>query len=322
MNGHAAFIQTVRRCAVILSLCTAGPSVLGLEVNVTRTNWVERWITNLIEVHMPLNRFVNEYQTNWVTQFHTNVIEVYTTNRVTRTLTNHFLVDALQTNFVTAYQTNWKTLDLTNWQTAVVMKTNWLARRLTNEILVEAFQTNLVTAYQTNLKTLDLTNWQTAIVMTTNWVTQVITNVVQVDLPNSSIAPAAAPPVEAAEQKEVPTEAAPSSPAAITTGAVVLEAARTSRPPNNGQVEVQLKIRANGDPASLPQVQQWRVEREDRAILCFGQDQEFKRELPAGRYKVEVKLRQDGDGALLTVRGTLVVTPGEAVIRQNLTAKK
>jgi len=83
-----------------------------------------------------------------------------------------------------------------------------------------------------------------------------------------------------------------------------------------------LKVRGKGDSASPPQVQQWRVEREDRAILCFGQDQEFKRELPAGKYKVEVKVRQDEDGALLTVKGTLVVSSREAVIQQNLTAKR
>jgi hypothetical protein len=105
-------------------------------------------------------------------------------------------------------------------------------------------------------------------------------------------------------------------------GPIVLEAARTAKPPKNGQVEVQLKVRVNGDPALDLQVQKWRVEREDRAILCFGQDQEFKRELPAGKYKVEVKIRQDEKGDSLTVRGTLVLTPGEAVIQQNLTAKR
>ncbi len=278
MNGHAPLVRTARTLAVTLSLCTAGSSALGTQANVIRTNLVERWITNLIEIRMPLNRFVNEYQTNWVTQYHTNVINVYATNQLTRTVTNQVLMDAFQTNFVTAYQTNWKTLDLTNWQTAIVMKTNW--------------------------------------------VTQMVTNEVQIDLPSPAAAPATTADPEAAEQKDDGTVTPSSPPAAVLSGPIVLEAARTAKPPKNGQVEVQLKVRVNGDPALDLQVQKWRVEREDRAILCFGQDQEFKRELPAGKYKVEVKIRQDEKGELLTVRGTLVLTRGEAVIQQNLTAKK
>jgi hypothetical protein len=248
-----------------------------LEANVTRTNWVERWITNFIEVRMPLNRFVNEYHTNWITQFRTNVIEVYATNRLTRTLTNHLVVDAFQTNLVTAYQTNWKTLGLTNWQTALVMKTNW--------------------------------------------VTQLVTNVVQIDLPSPSVVTEAAAPREAAGQREGRMKAPSPQPGATSAGPVVLEAARTARPPNNDQIEVQLRVSGNGDPAATLQVQQWRIEREDGAILCFGQDQEFKRELPAGRYTVEVKVRRHEDDPLLIARGTLVLTSREAVIQQKLTAK-
>ena len=277
MNGHAGFVRTVRTLAVALSLCTAGASASGIEVNAARTNWVERWITNLIEVRMPLNRFVNEYHTNWVTQFHTNVVNRYATNEVTRAVTNLFLVEAFRTNFVTAYQTNWKTLDLTNWQTAIVMKTNW--------------------------------------------VTQAVTNVVQIDLPPPGAAPGTKVPKDVAEKQQGAEETFASPRAAVSAGPVVLEAARTAKPPNNGHVEVQLKVRGNGTPAPLLQVQRWRVEREDRAVLCFGQEQEFKRELPAGRYKVEVKVQQNQDQNLLTVKGVLVVTPYEAVIQQSLAAK-
>ena len=289
-----------------------------MEATVTRTNWVERWITNLIEIRMPLNRFVNEYQTNWVTQFNTNVINLYTTNRVTQTLTNHYVVHAFRTNLVMAYQTNWETLDLTNWQTAIVMKTNWLARRLTNVFLVDAFRTNLVTAYQTNWKTLVLTNWQAAIVMKTNWMTQRVTNVVQLDFQS----PPAAAPTEAAPQKETRTGTSSLAPVAPTTCAFILEVARSTRSPAKDQVEVQLKVRGNGNPTPSLQVRQWRVEREDRAILCFGQDQEFKRDLPPGRYKVEVKLRRDDGGSPFTVQGVLLVSSHEVLIQQNLAANK
>jgi hypothetical protein len=320
MNGHAALVRQGRALAVFLCLCTVGLPAPAVEVNVTSTNWVERWITNLIEVRMPVNRFVNDYHTNCVTQFHTNVIDLYTTNHLTRTVTNRFLMDAFETNLVTAYHTNWKTLDLTNWETVIVMKTNWLARTLTNQFLVDTIQTNFVTAYQTNWKTLDLTNWQTAIVIKTNWVTQVLTNMVQMDVPAPSAASAANTPTEPAEPKQARAEASPSS--AITASGIILEAARTARPPNKDLVEVQLRAKGSGDSASQLQVNQWRVEREDREILCFGQDQEFKRELPAGRYKVEVKVRLDPDGAPLSVRGSLVVTTREAVIQQNLAAKR
>jgi hypothetical protein len=278
MSSHAVFLRNARAVVFVLSLCAVGPSALSNEATITRTNWVERWITNLIEIRMPLNRFINEYHTNWVTELKTNVINVYATNRVARTLTNHFLVDAFRTNFVTAYQTNWKTLHMTNWQAAIVMQTNW--------------------------------------------VTEMVTNVVQIDLPSPPAPAAAASRTEAAPQKETTTETSASLPPVTTTCPVVLEAGRTARAPNKGQVEVQLKVRGNGAPSALLQVQQWRVEREDRAILCFGQDQEFRRELPVGRYKVEVKVRQDEDGAVLSVRGALIVSPREVLIEQNLAAKK
>jgi hypothetical protein len=322
MTSHAAFVRSVRVFTVALGLCTLGPAASALEETVVRTNLVDRWITNVIEVRMPLNRFVDEYHTNWVTECRTNVINLYTTNLLTRTLTNHFQVDAFRTNFVTAYQTNWQTLDLTNWQTAIVMETNWLSRTLTNQVAVDLFQTNLVTAYQTNWRTLELTNWQMAIVMRTNWVTQVVTNVVQVDAPAPSVAPAAVSAGETGAPMEAKSEPPAAQSAGTWSGPVILEAARTVRPPNNGQVEVQLSVRAGAGSGASFQVQQWRVEREDRAILCFGQEQEFKRELPVGRYKVEVKVRQDGDGAVLASRGTLVVAPTEATVEPTLAAKK
>jgi hypothetical protein len=320
MTGSFTIIRTAWAAIVGLILCVAGESARGAEVNTTRTNWMERWITNNIEVRMPLNRFVDEYHTNWVTELHTNVVQVFTTNRLTRTFTNFLQVDAFQTNLVTAYQTNLQRLDLTNWQTAIVMTTNQLTRTVTNHFEVDAFRTNIVTAYQTNWKTLDLTNWQTVIVMMTNWVTQPVTNVVEISMPGSAVTAAVMAPKPLAEQKEAEV-GAPSSPLiGALAGSVVLEAARTSRPPNGNQVEVQLTVRGSSE-AAPPVVQQWRVERDDRTILCFGQDQQFKRELPAGTYKVEAKFRRGETGPVLTERGTLLLTPREAVLQQKLTAK-
>jgi hypothetical protein len=318
MRSHATSAQTVGPLIAVLSLCACRPSGFASETALTRTNWVERWITNVIEVRMPLNRFVNEHHTNWVTEFRTNVVNVYETNRLTRTLTNRFSVDVFRTNFVTAYQTNWKTLDLTNWQTAIVMKTNAVDLMLTNQVRVDTFRTNFVTAYQTNWKTLDLTNWRTAILMKTNWVTQTMTNVVQTDVSRASVAPA--PVLSSDAPRETRTATALSVPSAARTCPIALEVIRAARPSNTAQVEVHLKIRGTSARDSLLRVQQWRVEREDRAILCFGQEQEFKRDLPAGRYKIEVKIPQDEDGSLLTARGTLVVSGREVLIERNLAA--
>jgi hypothetical protein len=250
---------------------------------ITRTNWVERTITNLIEVRMPKNVFVNEYRTNWVEQVNVNVVDVYKTNRLTRTVTNTVVVDAVRTNFVAAYQTNF------------------------------------VVACQTNWKTLALTNWQTVIVMRTNWINQPITNVVQLDLPPIHEVSAPKPVVEL---KETRLDTPSSPPAAAAAEGLVLEAARTARPSANNQAEVQLKVRAVDDTEPPVQVQKWRVEREDGAILSFGQDQEFKRELPVGKYKVEAKVRREAAGPLLLVRGLLTVTASEAAIQPNLVVKK
>src|SRR2546423_221304 len=66
---------------------------LGAEHAVTHTNWVENTVTNLIEMRMSRNRFINEYRTNWVEHVTTNVSDVYRTNQLTRNFTNRFIVD-------------------------------------------------------------------------------------------------------------------------------------------------------------------------------------------------------------------------------------
>ena len=102
----------------------------------------------------------------------------------------------------------------------------------------------------------------------------------------------------------------------------MFEAARTARPGSSGQAEVQLKVKWANDAATTPQVQQWRVESEDGAILCFGQGQEFKRELPPGKYKLTVKVQRVLNGPLLTALGTLTVTTREATVQQKTVASR
>ena len=213
------------------------------------------------------------------------------------------VVQATRTNVVVAYQTNWHT------------------RTLTNQVAVTVLQTNLVDQYHTNLSTLSLTNWESVVLFKTNWITQPVTNVVQIDVPARPTVPVAAPR-EVTEPNEARAEAAPTAPAPTWTGPLAIEAARTARPPANNLVEVQLKVRWTGDTTAPLQVQNWRVEREDGAILLFGQEQEFKRQLPVGKYKVEARLKGDGDSPPLAARGTLLVTAREATIQQKLLVKK
>jgi hypothetical protein len=277
MNGNASFVGLGRILAASLTLSASALSLTGTEVTITRTNWADRCITNVIEVRMPVNRFVNEYRTNWVTQLQTNVVDVFLTNWVMRKLTNQVEVAATWTNHVTAYQTNWSTLNLTNWQTVVLLKTNWL--------------------------------------------TQAVTNLVQIDLPSRPIVAAAAPN-EVLEPKDHPLQTTMPALAAVWAGPLAIEADRTARPPTNDLVEVQMKVRYTDNTAAPPQVQQWRVEREDGAILLFGQDQEFKRDLPLGNYKVEARMKVEGDNPPLSVRSTLSVTTRETVVQPRLLVRK
>jgi len=97
-----------------------------------RTNWVERWITNQVQVTVPANRFVTEFHTNTIIKTETNYVHLFTTNIVTRTETKQVLVDQFRTNIVLAYQTNYKTFHATNFTTVLVLKTNWVQQTVTN----------------------------------------------------------------------------------------------------------------------------------------------------------------------------------------------
>jgi len=264
---------------VALTWWASTASFRGAEVNVTRTNLVDRWITNFIEVRMPANHFVNEYHTNWITQMRTNILDVYATNLVYRTFTNRIVVEVFQTNNISDYHTNSQTINLTNWQSVVVFKTNWTVKPVTSVIEVA---------------------------MTSN-------------------APAAAAHAAVAE-KPAPVPEAVESPApaatSLTVDGLLIEASRAARPAANGQFEVTLKARNAAEPAAPLQIQQWRVERDDGAVLCFGQDREFKHELPVGRYKLEIKIQHDAESSLLITRAILAITPREALLQQRLTARR
>ena len=58
------------------------------------------------------------------------------------------------------------------------------------------------------------------------------------------------------------------------------------------------------------------------AYPSVGEDREFKRELATGTYKVEAKVEHDSDSAVLTLRGTMLVTARDVVRIPKLSGKK
>jgi hypothetical protein len=309
-----------------------------------RTNWTERLTTNVFDIYKTnqltrnlTNRFVvDAWNTNFVDVFHTNLqhrfltndiaiekirtnaVDAYHTNWSSVNRTNSIVLNRFQTNLVDSYRTNWKQLTLTNEvavnrvRTNVVdlYKTNWQNLHLTNEIVLNSVRTNFVDAYATNSHNLFLTNWQTVVVMKTNWVTQFVTNVAQLDLPR--VVTVSAPPVQKTSISHVPVPA----PSLNSSEDPVIEVSRTSKAPANGLVEVELKIRWPADTADAPPVQQWRIERENGAFLSFGQEQEFRRDLPVGSYAVQARLQRDAESPSFVLRGTLTVTIKEAIVQQ------
>ena len=264
-------------CLLVLPLGRALGSDIG---TYTRTNLVDRWITNTTEVQMQVNRFVTEFHTNWVKHVETNFVTLYSTN------------------FLTQYHTNWIAKVRTNLVDRFM--TNVVAKTLTNTLFVDEFRTNLVDAYQTNLKTLHLTNWTTVVAFRTNWISQPLTNFVDIDMPRASAPVPVAAPARAAVSNEP----------------LSLQANHSAKLTPNHQVEVQLTVAWANAVGTPLQVQEWRVERADGSILCFGQDLEFRRALPPGTYKVTVKAQRDAKSPLLAALGTLTVTPKEVLIEQ------
>jgi hypothetical protein len=328
-----------RRIVAILVVAAGWSSIPAnsAEFYNIRTNYVDTPVTNLIEVRMPRPVFVNHYRTNWVEQTRTNVQNVYSTNRV--------VVDRFRTNFVDAFRTNLKTLQHTNQVVVQVTRTNYSEAyltnvqdiRLTNDVVIHATRTNYVEAYKTNFEDLNVTNevavklvrtnhvdayrtnWQTIALVQTNWVTQKITNIVRVD----AAKPVPVQPIVQSQPTASRTVGATGAASAVSaTDEPVIEVSRTAKPPENNLVEVELKVRWPADTADAPPVSQWRIESENGAVLSFGNDQEFRKDLPVGSYKVEAKLQRDTDSPSFVLRGTLSDNVRDAVVQQRTNRTK
>jgi hypothetical protein len=281
-----SLLVSLVRVPVLGAEFNAHPTPQSVEtVNVVQTSSFPRAITNVIEVWVPTNVFVNVYHTNQFAAQRTNVFDVYRTNWVSRTLTNTIAVELRQTNLVTRYQTNVVTAYQTNLNVVTL--------------------TNLVTRHRTNVNTLSLTNWQTVLMFKTNWITQPVTNLVQLEVPADQAA--SAPAAGDVESKGDIAAAPP-------IGGPILEARRTAKPSVNGQAEISLKLKSAGNEAPTFLSQEWQVERSDRSVLLFGRGPEFRREVPLGTYKVEVKTRSTEDSPVVRVRGNFEVLRDEVIL--------
>ncbi len=258
----------------VLAFTASSPAA---EVFVTKTNWSERWITNLVEVSMPRNRFVDEYHTNWISRTLTNHVQAYATNWSSTTITNVTTVQATHTNFAQAY--------VTNLETVVLLKTNWVTQRVTNETTISLPAPAPIAAAVPEKK------------------------------PVVTAVPTPAPKPVAALAASAP--ASPSGPDAL-----VLEAWRTGSTASGAQAEVQINVKWAAGEGAHPQVQQWRVESDDGAVMCYGLTQEFKRELPAGSYKVTAKVQRASGGPVLLAMGTLSITSSGVAVRTRTEAAR
>jgi hypothetical protein len=231
---------------------------------------------------------VDRYRTNVIDLVLTNVVTAKATNWQTRFLTNTLAVDQYRTNRVDAF------------------KTNLLTRLQTNMLVVDRVQTNQFHAYRTNLTTLNITNWQTVVVMRTNWITQPITNVVAIDLPASAPPLASATPsARTVSQIRDIKVATTSSVSVEDTKNLVLEWTRT----DTEKWEIVLTLKSADNPGALLYIQEWRVEKTDKTVLLMGKEAEFRGELPPGTYNVTVKVRRAENSPLITLRGSINVTP-------------
>jgi hypothetical protein len=260
IGGQAIALMTV--------LTTLAGRVLADQV---RTNLVERWITNTIEIYVPANHIVNEFHTNVVVRTQTNIVNLYLTNVVTRHATNQIYVESIRTNFVAGYQTNYKTFNVTNWTTLLVLKTNW--------------------------------------------VQQTVTNVAEVDI-------ARAEPARAVSVQNPPLKAPQAASSGAASDVLTMEASRGTRPAPANYADVSVTAHWSRRPGTEVLVQQWRVQSQEGSILCFGQENEFRRTLPFGQYKVELKARFEPNSPVITIRGLLNVKAREVTLDQHAFAKR
>ena len=265
--------------------------VCASDVTLTRTNFIDRFITNVVEVRMPRNIFVNSYETNYVEAYRTNRVNAFQTNYLTRFETNRTTVNKFWTNLVQVLQTNYATI------------------QLTNTLDVNQFRTNYSQVTHTNFQTLYFTNYQDVLVMRSKRVTVPVTTFVQHPSPIAQKVAAVAKSAQTnAPAKPATAQFLPTPPAPILSDDFRIEVYRPSRKTADGHYTIDLKVQPLADAARVT-VQQWKVEREDGAVLCFTSDQYFTRELLPGHYRVQVLVRLPKESDVFAARASLTVGP-------------
>ena len=238
------------------------------------------------------------------------MIEVVRTNWTAAPLTNVVEISIPTNHIFTEYRTNWTRRPVTN--VVDVTRTTWVPVTVTNLQTIEQFRTNWTTAYTTNWRTLTLTNWETVVQFKTNWTQASLTNVVELNTAPGSTTPAATatPPPAAA-----PVSIAPVSVSAGEGGVLTLSASKPPQPAGRIPVEVLLRVGLEGEPGSTLQATEWRVERTDGSVALFVREAEFKRALPTGNYRVEVRAQREPNGPQLIARRALDVTTQDVTLQ-------
>jgi hypothetical protein len=284
-------------CSLALLASFVAPAALAREVSVTHTNWVDRPITNVIEVRIPKNIFISEYHTNWVSEFKTNIISV------------------CETNLVTAYRTNFEILNRTNWETVQVFKTNWIRRSVTNVAKIDAPLASPPVA--TSVKSSQVaspavaSSAQSSPPASTPF-TSSVKSAPAASTPVASSAKSApvALPAVASSLKSAPAQQS----VAVSPDGLVVETARPPVKIGAAQWEVQLRVRSGKNTAS-PVVQRWRVEDLDAGVLNFKQGQLLTLELTPGRYQIEAMVQRKAPAPVQALRTLIVVTPDAALLQ-------
>jgi len=234
---------------------------------------------------------VNETQTSWVPRVITNFIEVRMPTNIFINVYRTNQIEVVRSNVVNVYQTNW---------------TDWTETRV---VPVDLTRTNYVTRYHTNLNTLTFTNWETVLVMKTNRVTQRVPNVVEIGLP----AERAETITKTTSSTKASAPVTPAVASSATLDGLALDTTTTGKATVNNMIEVQFKLKSTDGAIPKLTSYEWRVERTDGSVLLFGQESEFKREVPIGTYRIEVKARAGKTSPYVRVRGVVEVTESAAI---------
>jgi hypothetical protein len=132
---------------------------------------------------------------------------------------------------------------------------------------------------------------------------------VQIDLPAERPEPVNAP----VPRNEIPATS-------TNVEGLTLDTATTGKAVVNDLIEVRFRLKSADGTTPVLTTYEWRVERADGSVLLFGQDSEFRRELPFGTYRVEVKARAAQTSPFVRVRGVVEVTAEDALNKPATTA--